>query len=651
MKNQKLPKNIPHITAVFVLAVIWFVPTGFAEAEKFSSGLLRSYSVMSDQEHSPENAAFEKFLKANFLEGKNGITWRQIQEVRDATHVHRLYELTFQGRRVLQQFVKLHYSHKGFIQFATSTWSTQFLGEGYFGNSQLALTIFQGDIQRRFGRPVETQVDYGFIQDGKDQRLLPVLLIEGRGRHPAALNRWIVDERTGKTISERSMVRFGDEHRGDRSVLDYGGTSNVYALNPPLTGGTGTLDNGILHDITAPIVATSTLVGPYLEVRRGRNNGDPVDIQFQTSYSTDPTNWDGNDPAKYPNPASGLNTCNSTLTNDCPNQSFDGVNVYHHLSSFRNKMITYLNTDLGVTTCGSSTTPCFPADPLKVIVNAQPITSGGRTISSNNAAYIPNCAIFGYTRCLVFFKPAPIDGTDCGGTAVTKVFNVAREANVVVHEFQHYITDSITNIAFASSSSLNVGDALHEGYSDYFAASHVVDTTGKIIGAKILGYSFQNCPAIIRDVAVPRIYKVDSSRTAHYDVGLTWASGLYQLRTELGSARSGDLLALKSQFFLTPNPGYIEAVEALVKADQALNQGTHVTRIRQLFYTDLKFINGGPSPFRSADSLIAEVGFKSCTSIGMAQSATSSWSSLAAFFAWLSGLLFAGRHFSQRRRS
>jgi len=653
-----MPQSTNHRLngAAALLALAFLASGAAAENQLFPSGLMRSYSrlesgaALDSEERQPLEVAFDAFLTEKFSHGEGGIRWRKASQVTDATHVHRLYELTYAGRRVLGQFVKLHYAlrgpNQGTVEFASSSWSTRFLTSGIYSNPQLALSVFQSHINARFGAALPAvKSESAFLLVPGTQRIRPVMVVESKGKHPAAVNRWIVDERDGRVISEKSMVRH---------VTDWDGTSNCYLKSPPSDDPetVGTPDPCTLNDVESSADG-SFLVGPYFHVKRGRSGGDPVNVVFKNAgvsvnYIAAPfSNVTGN--YKEPEASPGV-VCSDPGTTSCVNQSFDAVNVYAHLGNFRRKMITYLNTDLGVTECGTGL--CFPADPLPVIVNAQPISSGGSTIASNNAAYIPNCSIFSEERCLVFFKPAAILGSECGLTGTIKLYSVAREANVIVHEFQHYVTDSITNIAFGTSSEATVGDALHEGFSDYFAASHVVAINNEdSSGAKILGHSFRNCPSITRDVATLRPFQVDSS--AIYDVGLTWASGLYKLRGELPTPKDGDLLALKSQFFLTPNPGYIEAVEALVQADQTLNAGVNVARIRQLFYDELKFVNGGESPFRSTENLLAEVGFKSCTSVGM-PNASGGWPSSAlswgAFFTWLVGTLASARRFTRGRR-
>lgn len=642
-----------------LLALLLSVAGPAAEVAHFDSGLMRSYTATDEAERlqsRPDSAQtiesdFQDFLKVNFEQGQGGIEWDLVNEIRDKTHRHRLYRLTFGGRPVINQFVKLHYNHNGFVEFATSSWSARFLAQPFYSDREKVIAQFQKQIEKRYGSVLpRLKSELAFLVDDKDPKLKPVLLLESFGEHPAAAQRWIVDEVSGKTIDVRSTIRFHEPHPSidSRVVANYTGTNNSYAVAPPSDGTNTPISGGVHYDLTVATAlgadAATLLTGPYFEVRRARKDTTPVDVKLISNYVSGVT---FNDPAIY------NGDCVGSLTTDCPQQAFDAQNVHVHLSTFRKKMIDYLNVDLGITDCGG--TACFPSDPVKVLVNAQLVNTSDGPIESNNAAFIPNCSVFGLASCLVFWKPAPIDGTSCGGTTNTIVYNLAREANVVVHEFQHYITDSITHIAFGVSLAKTVGDALHEGFSDYFAASHVVaNSGGNTFGAKILGYAFKNCPTVIRDIAVLRPYQVTNSRIAHYEVGLTWASGLYQLRsefiTEYGAVKNADLLVLKSQFFLTPNPGYIEAVEGLVKADQALFSGGHVARIRALFYNELKFINGGASPFRNTESLVAEVGFRSCSSAAFPLGGNP-WASLGALGLWLMSVLATGRAWSKRKEA
>lgn len=616
-----------------------------AEVEKFPSGLLRSYTATTTSERRATyvdsvDSLFDDFLKQNFEQGNNGLAWHLESDVTDKTHRHRLYSLRFQGRRVLDQWVKLHLNHAGFIEFATSTWSARFLARPHRNHQAEATAIFQKAMTTRFGAPLPSpDVEPVYQVDVKTQSIRPILLLRAGGKHPAAPNFFVVDEATGNTLEEHSGVRFThahasgeDEAKDRRAIIRYLGTNNCYEDSP-----TSSLSSCYHEDLTEVLPASSdsfVLNGPYFEMLRGRKDTTPVSVKVApgTAY-TAAGGWDSNVPAD------ATYDCVASNVDGCPSIGFEAQNVHVHLSRFRKKVIDYINVDLGITSCAGTT--CFPADPLKVIVNSQPVQSGSSLVTSNNAAYIPDCKAFGYTSCLVFFKPKAVTNS-CGVVGDVTLFSVAREANVIIHEFQHYVTDSITKISFGTSSQYTVGDALHEGYSDYFAASHVVAQSGLASGSKILGYSFKNCPTVPREVATLRPFKIESTIGPFYDVGLTWASGLYQLRSEFDTVKQADLLAMKSLFFLTPTPGYIEAVEALVKADQALYEGAHVSRIRSLFYNELKFINGESSPFRDTDSLVAEVGFKSCTSLS-GPLRTQPLSSLGIFGVWIASVLALGR--------
>jgi hypothetical protein len=106
----------------------------------------------------------------------------------------------------------------------------------------------------------------------------------------------------------------------------------------------------------------------------------------------------------------------------------------------------------------------------------------------------------------------------------------------------------------------------------------------------------------------------------------------------------GDLIALKSQFFLSSNPNFIETIEALVKADEALYSGGHVAFIRDLFYNQIRW--GGDlsaTGINPANGQV-EVGLKGCSAVhAPTENAASLWATLAVSLLFISFTLYIGR--------
>jgi hypothetical protein len=187
---------------------------------------------------------------------------------------------------------------------------------------------------------------------------------------------------------------------------------------------------------------------------------------------------------------------------------------------------------------------------------------------------------------------------------------------------------------------------LHEGYSDYFGASQISGLSGQTV-TKVGEYAFQQCTPIQRDLATVRVFNNSGVESDPHVAGLSWASGLWKLRTEMGQATM-DKIAIKSQFFLSTKPGFAEAVEALVKADKALNSGSHVARIRQLFYDEIK-LGGVPSGmYRDSGSGVYEMGFRSCSHSERKESPLP-WASLLIFVLWLVVTLQMGKKWRPKK--
>jgi hypothetical protein len=135
----------------------------------------------------------------------------------------------------------------------------------------------------------------------------------------------------------------------------------------------------------------------------------------------------------------------------------------------------------------------------------------------------------------------------------------------------------------------------------------------------------------MRELNTIRVYQNGTAETDPHIAGQSWASGLWNLRTLYGAAVV-DLIALKSLFFLSTRPGFVEAVEALVKADKALFSGAHVSKIRTLFYDDIKFVGGKTGMFKDTQSKVVEMGLRSCLGVSSGRNSSSLFSLLSFIF-------------------
>jgi hypothetical protein len=356
-----------------------------------------------------------------------------------------------------------------------------------------------------------------------------------------------------------------------------------------------------------------------------RNVDPSVDHSADVSFDLDPGDYDA--------------ACTGALASSCPNQAADAVNVYYHVNGFREALTAHF-TALGVS-------PSLN-DPLDVFVNF-PIDDPQGGFVANNAFYNSSSCGGSFDRCLIFLYPDTETSSACGGSPVD-FYDLAREGNVAVHEYQHYMTDQITGLVASSSSAANVGDVIHEGYSDYFGASHVIATAAAnavaTTGAAVVGeYGFQECTFYERDIGTIREIAHSAAEGGDPHLGgHSFASGLLDLRTTYG-ALIVDRIALQSLFLVPAEPGSLEAVEALVQADELLYAGAHVTEIRDVFYNQVKFLPNADESFRDGNRAIRELGMRSCAAI---HTPGEFGGSGALALSWLFALLAAGRFFTRR---
>jgi hypothetical protein len=186
-----------------------------------------------------------------------------------------------------------------------------------------------------------------------------------------------------------------------------------------------------------------------------------------------------------------------------------------------------------------------------------------------------------------------------------------------------------------------VGDAIHEGYSDYLAASYVSEANNT--DATLVGeYALRNCTPLQRELATLKVYDGADELSDPHVSGLVWASALWRLRDEFGVSVA-DHIAVKSLFYQSTTPGFFDAIEALVKADADLYAGAHETRIRQIFYNEAKFLGSLTDVFQDADNKIVKVGLRGCSAVHT-QGGRPAWTAtLILGLLWLGATLVVGR--------
>ncbi len=152
--------------------------------------------------------------------------------------------------------------------------------------------------------------------------------------------------------------------------------------------------------------------------------------------------------------------------------------------------------------------------------------------------------------------------------------DLAKEVDVVAHEFTHAVIDEYHPNMFGSE-----GSALHEGYADYFACSLLNDPDigGYVVPAPEAPGVLRNCD---NDVRYP-----NTSAEPH-DRGQAWAGACWHLRKQLGQ-EVADFLIFGSMLILgTTAPTFKYAKDMLLLIDQAWCGSEYKAVIKRIFETD-----------------------------------------------------------------
>ncbi len=594
----------------------------FADVQRYASGLGRDWEFVRPANlrgaRLDESRQIRKFLHENFSTMGREAVWLKRKMVSDTTHNHHHFQLSIRGRRVDGLGLAIHYNREGWIEYADSDLE-EMISERVLPDSEeirssiekQLVTDFKNqrnlEVVRTKWEPILWRAESG----GKWISAYQVDLFTSSNGLPVSL---VVEQETAKILSEFQKIRKAQGERVNVNVFK----NSIVANATPTAENVTTTDAAKLIDASVHVVreqGAGTQANPY-----SRKEVKPA----QYTPVTSPLSYNHN-----------CVDADETETTTCVNQAFDAGNVFYHLQKFRTQLATYFSS-LGVT-------QSFP-DPLFVIINSKFITFGD---GADNAAYVSVPCGDGQNeqRCLVFLRPSSSQVTISGCSGAQTINNLAREAFVTVHEYQHFVTDTLSGIEFASHAKTTVGDIIHEGYSDYAAASQISELNSSDITLGLI--SFPACSGVRRDMGILLPY-IDNEDAAdpHY-AGLSWASAFWKLRTELLKTDT-DKLMIKSLSFLGSNPGFVSSVEAVVKADKALFSGVHVSRIREIFYSEVKFLGAAPNPFKNPETLEAYVGLKGCAGVAMGGQGSSSPYTHLLFLIWGIVTLMLGKFLARR---
>jgi bacillolysin len=163
---------------------------------------------------------------------------------------------------------------------------------------------------------------------------------------------------------------------------------------------------------------------------------------------------------------------------------------------------------------------------------------------------------------------------DGAGRAAGGLNSTSRDADVICHEFSHSVMFRIVDMARQPD---DFGRALEEGYADYFAGTMNNDPE--------IGEYAAGSPAGLRSLANSHRYPDDvnypvtGAPEAHW-TGMIWGGTCWDVRAALGPAVA-DALVFRSLYYQPDHRAdFATAARALLEADHALYQESHVAILR-----------------------------------------------------------------------
>ncbi|HJT85282.1 MAG TPA: M36 family metallopeptidase [Nitrososphaeraceae archaeon] len=157
----------------------------------------------------------------------------------------------------------------------------------------------------------------------------------------------------------------------------------------------------------------------------------------------------------------------------------------------------------------------------------------------------------------------------------------AEDADIILHEYGHAILDNQVP-GFGES---HEAGAISEAFGDYLAASFFADIKPANLRPTIgnwdaVAYSGDE-PPCLRRLDSNKKYPRDLSQEVHND-GEIWAACLWQIREAIGKTLA-DRLIIASHFLLDRSSSFTQAANAIILADENLNQGSNKEIIMNIF--------------------------------------------------------------------
>ena len=147
------------------------------------------------------------------------------------------------------------------------------------------------------------------------------------------------------------------------------------------------------------------------------------------------------------------------------------------------------------------------------------------------------------------------------GAGQSGMSNLARDSDVVAHEFSHHVVFRRLKIMAGESGEL------HEGYADYF--SYAINNDPYLGETILAGKPYLRTAKIDKDQGFYVRFDDPTTRQDKYFKAQVWSALLWDLRKENGS--SFDELVYHSLNYIGAAAGYREALYGLLNADRDLN--------------------------------------------------------------------------------
>ncbi len=151
----------------------------------------------------------------------------------------------------------------------------------------------------------------------------------------------------------------------------------------------------------------------------------------------------------------------------------------------------------------------------------------------------------------------------------------AEDAEIIIHEYGHAIQDDQLPGFGASYEAAAMG----EGFSDYLAGSFFADLKSDILKPCIGSW---DAPPYLRRLDSTKKYPEDMVWNWIHEDGKIWSACLWELRQLVGR-KAADQLAIAHHFLISRAASFKDSVNALITADEILNQGRNKTVIQDIF--------------------------------------------------------------------